>query len=284
MLSLADFENKYGQRGDKRLQASTIKRYYGFLNKHFELFFGTKDWDEIVRKCGEIDDNISKIGKSDLSLSNKITLLQILWRIHESDKYSKCQTGLSEIYKNDCLKRVNVANYDWETTLRKFDRVKCKNWWYYQRCVLANLMFYHPRRVQDYALLRIVRSDEVELSSESNYYLSEKRELLFFKFKNSESGTAGEMRVQLDDRMRELMDDWMTINKTVNVFVSKKKLRLSANYLCKLIKFFGLPTTTRNRKIQESVALANGEDALETSKRFNHSIATQQVVYKKVVE
>jgi len=271
---------------DRPIKDATVRIYLGMINNHFGEFFGTNNLRDIKNRMGDPDVILSRLGEMDWSISLKLKFLAVLHRFYPCQKYTQLYSDLKERYRVTILSQREIADFDWDSKLEELCKKKDASKWEYQNYLISLLLFHHPRRLYDYAAMYVIRDAKrmKNLSENANYYVMEERRFIFNVFKNVKSATAGQKEVTLCDDMRTVMEKWLNeLNLSENLLVNKNGEPLAPYYLCKIIKRCGLPTTTRNRKLQESKELANGGNLVETSKKFNHSVASQQFNYNKVV-
>lgn len=286
ILSFDDFVKKCKlTTSNKILHQTTMNMYYKFVNNHFEMFFGTKDWLIIDKNIHNPSTVLDKLKSYEWSISMKLKFLAVLNQLYHCNEYTKEYAMLKENYRDVLLSESTIEDYDWATKLLELDAKKDNSKWDYQNYIIALIMYYHPRRLYDYSSTIVVRETTCDNTiKDNNYYIVANRKFIFNKFKNSEAITAGCKEFTLNADLNGLFDKWLNeLNTSDNMFIGKRGKAISSNYLCTLIHDIGLPTTTENRKLQESKELLQGKTRTETSNKFNHSITCQQLNYNKKI-
>ena len=131
------------------------------------------------------------------------------------------------------------------------------------------LCAYHPRRFTDYRLIANVEKEGW------NYFNKTTGVIHFKNFKNSKSKTKGEVEVALQPKVQKWLYAYCLKYKINGLLFECNDRRLQY-----LIDKYKIPRTTHNRKFQETRLLKDGMSPYEVSKKFNHSVGTQQLHYR----
>jgi hypothetical protein len=137
----------------------------------------------------------------------------------------------------------------------------------------ALLMSHHPRRFTDWWKLTTTKEEETE----GNYVNAETGEVHFVVFKNASSPTAGQTRLKLNEPVAEYLREFIKYWEIDGFVFPQVRRRMYT-----IINRFKMPTTVNTRKFYENKDLfVNNKGVLETAQRFNHSVATQAVYYRR---
>jgi hypothetical protein len=194
-------------------------------------------------------------------------------------RYHKLNVELQHEYKADLMDRRCKADpkppTDWEKIKKNLMMMRHTGGQEaHAMYLLALIMEHHPRRLTDYHLL----SDDETDAKKNNYIASEKK-IKFNVFKNCKALLAGEREVELNPIVdAEIKFYCRAYPKRPGGFLFPFPIR-RMRYL---IKKYGIPSVTENRKEQETRDLRKGIDRKKTAMKFNHSVMTQSLHYAKL--
>lgn len=286
LLSYDNFLDNFNiLRGDGSLLSDrSIEINFSLINNHFGKLFKSDSWDDIKLKIVDTNLTLTLLDTYTESSSMKCNILDALFHLNKHEDYTKARAMCSERKKSDALHRSEIDEFDWESCLKGLKSKADISKHDYQIYLMGNLLYYHPRRVSDYADLDVVTDGEECLSDKQNYYIKNEHKFVFNKFKNAGAATAGEKVVICHEILRPIIDKWLSVYNTSNhMFVGVRGRKLTSDYYSQLLGNSGLPSTGANRKQQTSLALSSGENPMDVAFRFNHSVSTQQLNYKKRV-
>lgn len=201
------------------------------------------------------------------TITNKIIVYKALYHVCNRDReYSKMYKKLGEEYDAERVEKCTIQDIDWAPIINKLEgkadheSMTVKAW-----CLLQSR---HPRRFTDYWKLSNEEKPDTNLVDGRN--------VSFRVFKNAGTMTAGDTTVVLDEDVAEYIRQYCEKWDIKGFLFPQNRRRMYH-----LFKKYGLPTPTSNRKYQENEDLNAGKSVYETAKKFNHSVAVQQVYYKK---
>jgi hypothetical protein len=251
---------------NKRASDETKSRYKIQLNKHLPDT-DLKDFDAVVDKV------------KTMTAASGLLLLVCAYAATGDKRYKVLNIELQHEYKADLMDRRCKADpkppTDWEKIKKNLSYLKYTGGQEaHAMYVLALIMEHHPRRLTDYHLI----SDD-ETDDKKNNYISSEKKIKFNVFKNCRALLAGEREVELNpDVDAEIKFYCRAYPKRPGGFLFPFELR-RMRYL---IKKYGFPSVTENRKEQETRDLMKGKGRKETAMRFNHSVMTQTLHYAKL--
>lgn len=266
------------------LNRNTVQKYYDCVNNHFGKIFKCDTWDKIATILADTKETLRLIDEYQVKLSAKFNILCVLNQISKHKDYSIRCREIGEMKRGEALSKKEIMVFDWAAKLLELEEKSASSRNDYQNYLIANIWYYHPRRVGDYCALNLVRDEVGELDPTKNYYLHQHHRFIFKTFKNSGAVTAGQMIVDSHPKLVPILDTWFSIyNDSSHVFLSKRGRVLSEDNMKKIVSFIGLPCSGLNRKQQESAELKSGKDCLAVAYKFNHSVTSQQINYNKIL-
>ena len=250
----------------RRASDETKNRYKRALQVHLSDVDIT-DFDKVMERIDT------------LKVPTQLMVLIAMSKASGDARYYSERLKRGEKYKCDLLdarcKAEPIPATDWEHICTQMEKRKATGGQLeHSFYVLAHLMKFHPRRQRDYHL---ISTDD---SSEKNYFNANDGTITFNKFKNEKSRTCGERVIFLHGDVLKLLNEYIKAYPNRNEgFIFTDRCERRFRYL---IKKYGLPSVTRNRKEQETAELASGKSREEVSRKFNHSVTTQTMHYVKM--